>query len=116
MRTTDEYRQLGMHRRIARRDFLNGVAVGVAGAYASIHASSPAARHQVAPPRAAYPPDLAGLRGQYPAAVEHFAPIRRGAFRTYPGIDVSTGERYDLAIVGAGISGLAAAYFWQRAL
>ena len=41
-----EFRALGMHRRIPRRDFLNGVALGVAGAltarHPSAHAQTPA--------------------------------------------------------------------------
>jgi monoamine oxidase len=42
--------------------------------------------------------------------------MAQGAYRQFPGIDVDTRETYDLVIVGAGISGLAAAHFWRRAL
>ena len=34
-----DLRDLGMNRRIERRDFLNGVALGVAGAWTARHAS-----------------------------------------------------------------------------
>jgi spermidine dehydrogenase len=113
----DEYRDLGMDRRIPRRDFLNGIAVGIAGAYASLRTPAIAAQtDSTGAARKAYPPALTGLRGHYPEAVEHFGSIDRGAYAAYPGIDVATGEDYDLVIVGGGISGLAAAYFWQRAL
>src|SRR5207248_71942 len=65
--------------------------------------------------RADYPPALTGLRGQYPAAVAEFDRIQKGGFAS-PHIDVDTQEQYDLVVVGGGISGLAAAYFWHRAL
>ncbi|HYM24218.1 MAG TPA: NAD(P)-binding protein, partial [Vicinamibacterales bacterium] len=105
-------RELGMDRRIARRDFLNGVAVAVTGAIASRVIGSPplAAQARV------YPPALTGLRGNYPDAVAPFAAMERGVYRQFPTPDVDTREDYDLVIVGAGISGLAAAYFWRRAL
>lgn len=114
MTLRSEYRDLGMDRRIARRDFLNGMAVGVGGIYAALHSSD--APLQAQPAAADYPPQLTGLRGHYPAAVQHFDAIDRGAFVGYPPIDVNTGEVYDLVIVGGGLSGLSAAYFWQRAL
>src|SRR5258706_1960960 len=125
-----ERRELGMHRRIARRDFLNGVAVGVAGLLGSGYRvqgsaflvpgsefSVPSSEFQV-PPRdaAAYPPALTGLRGNYPEAVSAFGPMAQGAYRQFPALDTDTNETYDLVIVGAGISGLAAAHFWRRAL
>jgi spermidine dehydrogenase len=118
MAAPKEYRELGMDRRIPRRDFLNGVAIGVGAAYAALKgaplaAVQPGARR---PGAADYPPALTGLRGHYPAAVEKFAPIQRGEYARYPAIDVRTGEDYDLVIVGGGISGLAAAYFWRKAL
>ncbi len=109
-------RDLGMGRRIPRRDFLNGVAIGVAGASLArpavpleAHAQGPAA----AP---AYPPQRLGLRGQHASAIQSFAALRRGTYATYPGIDIDTHEQYDLVIVGGGLSGLSAAYFWHQAL
>ena len=104
---------LGMTRRIPRRDFLNGVAIAIAGASRLVRAS-PRGMEQMAPP-AIYPPARTGLRGNYPAAVDAFAPMQSGAYRQFP-TAVDTGERYDLVVVGAGISGLAAAHFWRRAL
>jgi NAD(P)-binding Rossmann-like domain len=118
MTNPGEYRDLGMLRRIRRRDFLQGVAVGVAGPSAATRRPLPA-REQPSPAsaaQAAYPPALTGLRGHYPDAIERFGPIERGDYARYPGIDVDTGEHYDLVIVGGGLSGLAAAYFWRRAL
>ena len=118
-----DYRELGMDRHIPRRDFLNGLAIGITGAYAAsvmpaLGASNTGtARQQTAggAPEM-YPPSRTGLRGNYPAAVAAFGPMQNGAYRQFPGLDVDTGERYDLVIVGAGISGLAAAHFWRRAL
>src|SRR5262249_46387745 len=66
--------------------------------------------------RADYPPALTGLRGQYPAAVAEFDRIQKGGFGSFPTVDFDTHETYDLVVVGGGISGLAAAYFWHRAL
>ena len=113
-----EHRDLGMDRRIERRDFLNGMALGVAGAYAALHASP--ADTQPTPGigngAPVYPPARLGLRGEHPSALEAFTGIERGAFSRYPSVDVDTGETYDLVIVGGGLSGLAAAYFWHKAL
>ena len=124
-----EYRDLGMDRRIPRRDFLNGLAVGLTSAYALTAAPAIAAARadaadaaDAAAPQAAassstpYPPALTGLRGNYPSAVAAFGPMQAGTFRQFPALDVDTRESYDLAIVGGGISGLAAAHFWRRAL
>src|SRR5207249_9015216 len=111
-----EHRDLGMHRPIARRDFLNGVAIGITGAIAAARAPRLVAQPASSSSSAAYPPALTGLRGNYPAAVEAFGRMRDGAFRQFPALDNDTREEYDLVIVGGGISGLAAAHFWRRAL
>lgn len=118
MKKDQEYRTLGMGRPIARRDFLNGVAVGLTGAYAALsRMTGDASRKASATDDAAqYPPLRTGLRGQYPAAVMEFDRIRQGAFALFPVADGHIHEEYDLVVVGAGISGLSAAYFYQTAL
>jgi len=115
------HRDLGMDRRIPRRDFLNGVAIGITGALAlnsrrAFASSASRIDTQPAAPGSLDPPARTGLRGNYPAAVRDFDAMQAGAYRQFPAVDVDTGENYDLAIVGGGISGLAAAHFWRRAL
>jgi spermidine dehydrogenase len=119
MSTDREYRDLGMDRRIDRRDFLNGVAVGAGIVSSAMRARPAAAADQSALSQGAadpYPPRRLGLRGQHASAVEAFAAIDAGTYAEFPGIATDTKETYDLVIVGAGLSGLAAAYFWQKAL
>jgi len=117
---SNEYRDLGMRRRIARRDFLNGIALAVGSGAAARTMALDAFGWRVQPQPAGaqplYPPAATGLRGNYQAAIDAFAPIQRGAYRNGSALDVDTRERYDLVIVGGGISGLAAAYFWRKAL
>ena len=107
-------RQLGMGSPITRRDFLNGVAVGVGGAMAgwmSPDLETPAGARSAA----AYPPALTGLRGSHPGSFEALHSMRDGAFWKTAPAPQATGEEYDLVVVGAGISGLAAAHFFRKA-
>lgn len=116
--STSEDRDLGMDRPIARRDFLQGVALTVAGS-AGLPArtsASPESQAAAVPSPDAYPPARTGLRGNHASAIQHFPDLVRGAHATTALPDVDTGEEYDLVIVGAGISGLAAAHFMRRTL
>ena len=91
---------------ISRRDFLNGVALAIAGGL------TPAAQGVAQPGR--YPPALTGLRGQYDGSFEVAHALAREGRR----FDVDAapiGESYDLVVVGCGISGLSAAWFYRRA-
>src|SRR5207247_7121600 len=90
---------------ISRRDFLNGIALTVAAGL------TPAAQIAAEPDR--YPPALTGLRGQHPGAFEAAHQIARGGGRYRFG---EVEESYDLVVVGGGISGLAAAWFFRRAV
>jgi spermidine dehydrogenase len=94
--------------RISRRDFLNGVALTIASGL------TPAEQLAAAAAPANYPPALTGLRGQHEGAFEvaHALADGRVDFRTG---DVAIEESYDLVVVGGGISGLAAAWYYRRA-
>lgn len=99
---------LGMDRPITRRDFLNGVALTVGATAAGI--GSRAARAD----GAAYPPALTGLRGHNPGAYGVMHAMRDGTFWQSAGATETTGEAYDLVVVGGGISGLAAAFLYRQ--
>jgi spermidine dehydrogenase len=118
MNIFDEYRALGMGRAIARRDFLNGIAIGITGAYAAVNGITTVAGRNVSETADAedYPPLRTGLRGQYPVAVEEFDRIRQGKYVQFPVSDSDIHEEYDLIIVGGGLSGLSAAHFYRTAL
>ena len=113
--------ELGMDRKITRRDFLDGVAVTVGGlalagsAAGTLAACGTKAKQPLQTPAlVGYPPDLTDLQGQTDAAraVPHM--LRDGTFWGNAGSPQATGESYDLVVVGGGISGLAAAYFYTR--
>lgn len=111
-------RELGMHRNITRRDFLNGMAVGAGGVLASpwlqgllaAETSGPSAQDRPG----YYPPTLTGMRGSHPGSFEVAHALRDGTFWEKAGKPVETGEECDLVVVGGGISGLAAAYFYRK--
>ena len=106
-----------MGRNITRRDFLNGVALGVGGALANPWLSQLLTAQESASPQdrpGYYPPGLTGMRGSHPGAFETAHQLRDGEFWQKAGKPVETGETYDLVVVGGGISGLAAAYFYRK--
>lgn len=108
---------LGMDRDITRRDFLGGVGVTLAGSLASnpvAAAVEEAARSsaQMAPDY--YPPTRSGMRGSHPGSFEAAHLLRDGERWNDPSESVDTGEEYDLIVVGGGISGLAAAWFFRK--
>jgi len=92
---------------VSRRDFLNGIALTIASGL------TPAEQLAADPPR--YPPALTGLRGQHPGSFEVAHEFAR-AGKAYVIGDPPPEENYDLIVVGGGISGLAAAWFYRRAV
>jgi spermidine dehydrogenase len=93
---------------ITRRDFLNGVAIAVtAVTVGNLTRASPA---DDAAAGETYPPARAGLRGSHVGSFEAAHRLRDGAPFDLSGAPLL--EEHDLIVVGGGISGLAAAYFY----
>ena len=92
---------------ITRRDFLDGMALTIAAGLA------PAELRAQATPGTPYPPALTGLRGQHDGAFEaaHTLPFDHRQYRV--GGHPVEGE-FDCIVVGGGISGLAAAWFYRQ--
>ena len=123
MRTNDlkRDRELGVNREITRRDFLNGVAIGVGGTLIGggmgTETMIPAAAlDEFAPEKAPdyYPPARMGMRGNHDGTFTFAHRLRDGEGADSFGNAANTGESYDLIVVGGGISGLAAAYFFRK--
>jgi spermidine dehydrogenase len=106
-------RELGMHRRITRRDFINGVAVTAGAAMMPWHLLGASADPEKSGDY--YPPALTGMRGSHPGSFETAHSVRDGTFWDTAGKPEDTGETYDLIVVGGGISGLAAAHYYRKA-
>jgi len=91
---------------VTRRDFLNGTALCIAGGLAP-----PALTQAADAPR--HPPARAGMRGNHPGSYESAHVVGWGQKRfSTRGLPVE--ESYDLVVVGAGLSGLAAAWFYRQ--
>lgn len=101
---------LGMHRDITRRDFVNGVGAAVGGALVPPGWLS---AQEVAPNAPGtenyYPPAQTGMRGSHAGSFEVAHAARDGNAWAEA---ANTGEHYDLVVVGGGLSGLSAAYFF----
>ena len=113
--TSSSDRALGMDRAITRRDFLNGVAIGIGGTLASrwLPDGSLSAAQAGQDSPGYYPPALTGMRGSHDGSFDVSHALRDGRFWARAGEPIATGEAYDLVVVGGGISGLAAAYFYR---
>jgi len=108
--------ELGMNRPITRRAFLNGVGIAATGSLLGPGLLT-GCRSEVPAPGIGsdyYPPALTGLRGSHDGSFEWAHDLRDGRSRIL-GATTDTGEDYDLVVVGGGISGLAAAYFFRQA-
>ena len=94
---------------ITRRDFLNGVAFGVAAGMSVPGLNAFAGEV----PGVYYPPLKTGMRGSHPGSFE-VAHAVAWTGRKYPTPRELTDSVYDLIVVGGGISGLAAAHFYRQ--
>ena len=114
-------KELGMDRKISRRDFMNGAAMAIGGVAVSkrtdFFGQLPAgASINEAQNQAGYdPPALHGMRGSHEGSYEVAHSLRDGTFWRNAGKPVDTGETYDVVVVGGGISGLSSARFFHEA-
>jgi len=96
---------------ITRRDFINGTLMVAGSSMLPLEASSQAAMAALSP--SYYPPARTGLRGSHPGSNES-AHSRAWDGRSDWGPTTKLSETYDLVVVGGGLSGLSAAYFYQQ--
>src|ERR1700732_4496121 len=117
---------IGMRHKITRRHFRKGVRVGVGGAIVGAAGVSQifgadtlmaaAVLDELSPENAPgyYPPAKMGMRGNHDGTFTFAHLLRDGQSWNDLGKSAATGESYDLIVVGGGISGLAAAYFYRQ--
>lgn len=111
MNSESRDRELGMYRKISRRDFLDGAAVVIGGIAFAANVPGTFANASELP---SYPPALTGLRGDQDRVFEYAHKLRDGKpWETFGDVEEDP-QRYDLVVVGAGISGLAAAHFYRQ--
>jgi spermidine dehydrogenase len=103
-------KQLGMDRPITRRDLIHDAAAAAIGLGLPLGGFAQTDPESVDP--RVYPPTRTGLRGSHPGSFEAAHKYARDG-QPLPAAK-PTGEHYDVVIVGAGISGLAAAQFYQE--
>ena len=111
-------RALGMDAPITRKDFLNTTLLGIGAMLLGAPAPAAAMRRlgSPAPDRWTGPGgvgDYANANGNTRPVVDAAHGLRDGTWARMPVAD--TGETYDLVVVGGGLTGLAAAYFFAKA-
>ena len=124
----EEDKRLGMDREISRRDFLEGslryaagsavAAGGLASAGAQAQNKSSAATKVGMRRKESYsnlPPADVGLRGSHAGSFEIAHELAWEGREDWGAILDEDRTDYDLVVVGAGVSGLATAFFYQQA-
>jgi spermidine dehydrogenase len=109
-------RNLGMDRAISRRDVLLGMGALAASTFVPGRAF---AEEMLRLERAggfgpSYPPGLTGLRGSHAGSFEVAHQLAREGRSDWGPVQQPDADVYDLVVVGGGVSGLAAAYFYRQ--
>ena len=104
-----------MKKNVTRRDFFNGVIIGTGVNVLSplnLFGQSDLLTHEIGESFSNYPPMLNGMRGSHQGSFEVAHALAWAGQK--PSSYKQHDQEYDLVIVGAGISGLATAWFYQQ--
>ncbi len=110
-KTTPSDRDLGLNAAITRRDFMNGVLLGTGVLAAGTGALAAGGGRADSP--AHYPPAETGLRGSHTGSFEVAHAVARDG-KQFTSAAPLLDDVYALIVVGAGLSGLSAAYFFAQ--
>ena len=111
----NEHRRMGSHGHITRRDFVNGALVGAGEALlgASVPGSSQAATDNFTGYGGVG--DYAKANGNTWPVVQAAHRLRDGRYAAADFASATAAGDFDLVVVGGGIAGLAAAYYYAKA-
>ena len=107
-------RNLGMDRHISRRDLLLGMGASAAAAFIPGRAFADEMLRLEGTTGSNYPPGLTGLRGSHLGSFEVAHQLAREGRRDWGPVQEPDADVYDLVVVGGGVSGLSAAYFYRQ--
>jgi len=99
-----------MTKKISRRDFLSGTQIAIGASVLPLHNVFGTQQSDFKLPQSYYPPSYTGLRGSHDGSWEIMHSRIQG--KQWPIQEYE--ENYDLVVVGAGISGLSAAYHYRK--
>jgi len=107
-------KDLGMDRPISRRDVLHGFGALTASSFVPGIAFADEVMAAEQAGHLYYPPALTGMRGNHDGSFDVAHKLTRESNRDWGPIEEPDAGIYDLVVVGAGLSGLAAAHFYLK--
>jgi spermidine dehydrogenase len=108
--------RLGMDRSISRRDLLNGMGflAGCSLLPGTALANAMLAAETTGHGGVSFPPARTGMRGNHPGSFDIAHKLAREGHSAWGKALEPDADIYDLIVVGAGVSGLSTAWFYQK--